>query len=66
MYLEILDPIAPNVTSPSPEGHSCRPPPVWTFAHVDPLGYIACVSMNDDGRSMSPNSRYRDTSVNLS
>lgn len=38
----------------------------WTFAHIDPVEHIACASMNDDGRSMTPDSHYRNTFFNLS
>ena len=33
----------------------------WNSAHVDPLRHIVCLSTSDDGRSMSPDSCYRNT-----
>lgn len=38
----------------------------WNFAHVDPLGHMVCVSLNVDDRSMSPDSRYRNTLFHFS
>lgn len=38
----------------------------WNVAHVDPLGHILCVSTSHDGRSMTPDSHYRNTFFHFS
>ena len=38
----------------------------WNSAHFDPLGHIVCLSTSHDGRSMSPDFRYRNTLFHFS